>query len=331
MARPLRIEFAGATYHIMARGNQGQKICLDDPDRERWLATLVATWKRTGWVIHAWALMGNHYHLLLETPEPNLVSGMKWLQGTYTQRFNARHRKRGHLFQGRYRAVPLEREPGIYFQTVSTYIHLNPARAKLLRLGEQKLWEYPWSSYPNYVKAPTPVWLRTQRVLGSLGLGPQDRSAYLAYMESRVLELGIRERRKELEAQWRVLRRGWCLGGESFRNDLVERAERQGGGGSPVRGGDKLHDQSRAEYLLRAGLAALGLAAGELTDLPKGQPEKLVLAWWLYGQTTVPRRWVAEQLSLGYPTRVSQALSLVQSSRDPILRHLKEKLAKLGI
>jgi len=82
MARPLRVEFAGATYHVMARGNQGQRICLDDHDRQLWLATLVQAWKRTGWLSQAWALMGHHYHLLLETPEANLVSGMKWLQGT---------------------------------------------------------------------------------------------------------------------------------------------------------------------------------------------------------------------------------------------------------
>jgi len=331
MARPLRIEFSGATYHLMARGNQGQKICLDDADRQMWLATLVEAWKRTGWRLHAWVLMGNHYHLLLETPEPNLVSGMKWLQGTYTQRFNARHRQRGHLFQGRYRAIPVEADSGIYLQTVSTYIHLNPARAKLIRVGEQKLWEYPWSSYGSYVRLPAPVWLTTERVLGSLGLGPQNRSAYLAYMESRVLELGIRARRKELEADWRALRRGWYLGGEGFRDDLLERAEGQSsaakGGGS----GDKLHDQSRAEYLLQAGLAALELSAGQLPKLPKGMSEKLVLAWWWYSQTTVPRRWVAEQLSMGYPTRVSQAVSAVEGSRDPKLRHLKEKLREVEI
>jgi len=145
MARPLRVEFSGAVYQVMARGNHGQKIFADDKNRQMWLATLAHAWNRTGWHIHAWTLMANHYHLLPETPEPNLVSGMKWLQGTCTQRYNARHRKRGHLFQGRYRAVPVEADSQHYFQTVSTYIHLNPARAKLIRVGEQKLWEYPRS------------------------------------------------------------------------------------------------------------------------------------------------------------------------------------------
>ena len=99
MARPVRLEYAGAVYHIMARGNQGRPICADDADRKMWVATLAEACGRTGWRIHAWVLMGNHFHLLLETPEANLVSGMKWLQGTYTQRYNARQRKRGHFFQ----------------------------------------------------------------------------------------------------------------------------------------------------------------------------------------------------------------------------------------
>lgn len=318
----------------MARGNQGQKICLDDSDREMWLATLVQAWKRTGWLIHAWALMGNHYHLLLETPEVNLVSGMKWFQGTYTQRYNARHRKRGHLFQGRYRAVPVESDAGIYLQSVSTYIHLNPARAKLIRVGEQKLWQYRWSSYPSYVKKAPPAWLVTERVLGSLGLVPGARAGYEAYMEARVLELGIKARRKELEAAWARLRRGWYVGGETFRERLLEQVEQKvgaKGGQRPRRTPSQPHDQSRAEQMLVTGLRALGIRSEDLAKLPKGQTEKLVLAWWLYGQTTVHRRWLAEQLRMGYETRISQAVSLVEASREPMVKKLKSKLNQCGI
>ena len=100
MARPIRIEYAGAVYHVMARGNQGQPIFADDLDRKRWLETLAETWEKTGWRIHASVLMRNHYHLLAETPEANLVAGMKWLQGTYPQRYNSRHSVIGHLYQG---------------------------------------------------------------------------------------------------------------------------------------------------------------------------------------------------------------------------------------
>jgi hypothetical protein len=227
--------------------------------------------------------------------------------------------------------VPVESDSGLYLQTLSTYIHLNPARAKLIRVGEQKLWEYPWSSYPSYVRKSPPPWLVTKRVLGSLGLAPGARSAYEAYMESRVLELGIRARRKELEAAWASLRRGWYVGGESFRKGLLKRVDRQFGakGRSASASAPRLpHDQSRAEEMLSSGLAALGIRSEDLASLPKGQTEKLVLAWWLYGRTTVGRRWVAEQLAMGYETRVSQAVSLVESSRKVKINEMKRKLSR---
>ena len=101
MARPLRIEYPGAAYHVMARGNHGQAIFRDDADRLRFLETLAEACEKTGWEVYAYVLMSNHYHLLIRTPEANLVDGMKWLQGAYTQRYNGRHKVSGHLFQGR--------------------------------------------------------------------------------------------------------------------------------------------------------------------------------------------------------------------------------------
>src|ERR1035437_176021 len=109
MARKIRIEYAGAAYHVTARGNQGRAIYADERDRKLWLETLGEACAKTGWRIHTWVMMDNHYHLLLETPEANLVAGMKWLQGTYTQRYNSRHEIFGHLFQGRYKAVVVVR------------------------------------------------------------------------------------------------------------------------------------------------------------------------------------------------------------------------------
>jgi hypothetical protein len=172
--------------------------------------------------------MGNHYHLLVETPEGNLVAGMKWLQSTYTARYNRRHKLFGHLFQGRYKAVIVdEREPA-YFQVVSTYIHLNPARARLVRMGQQRLKSYRWSSYGWYLsrRSKRPEWLEVGRVMGSLGLGESQSKGYEAYMEGRVLELRRPGSRKQFEEQWKALRRGWYVGGESFHSRLVNGLEK---------------------------------------------------------------------------------------------------------
>ena len=125
MARKPRIEFAGAVYHVISRGDRGEAIYQDDEDRRLFLQFLGEVCDRTGWLIHAFVVLTNHYHLLLETPEPNLVVGMKWLQGTYTQRFNRRHRLRGHLFQGRYKALLIDGEEPGHFLQASSYFHLN--------------------------------------------------------------------------------------------------------------------------------------------------------------------------------------------------------------
>jgi len=311
MPRALRVQFPGAVYHLMARGNQGQAVFRDDRDRKGFLATLEEACAKTGWIVHAYVLMGNHYHLLVQTPEANLVAGMKWLQGTYTQRFNRRHGIFGHLFQGRYKALVVEAENAGYWEVVSTYIHLNPARAGLIKIGRQRLDTYRWSSYPFYTgrAKPVPAWLRRERVMGSLGLGQGDGRGYAAYLEGRVLELGMKAGRKELEEKWRQLRRGWCAGGRAFAESLrqeLERAVRGRRRDSQGGGARRQHDEQSAERRVRAGLKALGLEEEDLARLRKGAPEKMALAAWLRGGTTEPLEWVSRRLAMGHPGNVSQ-------------------------
>lgn len=141
MARKARVEFAGALYHVLDRGDRREAIFEDDADRVTFLRTLAQVCRRTGWQVHAYVLVSNHYHLLLETPEANLVAGMKWFQSTYTMRFNRRHRVGGHLFQGRYQAIVVDPEERNYFVTLSDYIHLNPVRAGLVE-KKRKLFSY---------------------------------------------------------------------------------------------------------------------------------------------------------------------------------------------
>jgi putative transposase len=128
MARPLRLEFAGAIYHLTSRGNARQKVFFSDADRELFLSTLAGVVSRYGWFCHAYCLMANHYHLLIETPKANLSIGMRQLNGIYTQSFNRRHNRVGHLFQGRFKAIVVERES--HLLELCRYIVLNPRRVK---------------------------------------------------------------------------------------------------------------------------------------------------------------------------------------------------------
>ena len=145
MPRSRRIELEGAVYHVMARGNRRGKIFVDDSDRETFLRTLGEACHRAGMLVYAWVLMGNHYHLALQTPRGNLVDGMRWLQNTYTRRFNSRHRQWGRLFGDRYKAVLVDRdEEGGYLPALIDYIHLNPARARIISARrEESILDYP--------------------------------------------------------------------------------------------------------------------------------------------------------------------------------------------
>ena len=177
MARKLRVEYPGAIYHVLNRGDRREPIFKDGQDRQAFLDALSAACARTGWQVHAYVLMPNHFHLVVETPQPNLVAGMKWFLGTYTGRFNRRHKLFGHLFSGRYKSLLVDGSGTGYLKTVCDYVHLNPARAKLLK-KDQPLRAFAWSSWPAYLAAPSkrPAWLRVDRLLGEHGI-PKDSPA----------------------------------------------------------------------------------------------------------------------------------------------------------
>jgi len=169
MPRSLRIEFPGAFYHVMARGNRRETIFHDDDDRRFFLATLSEVCAMTGWRVHAWVLMGNHYHLFIQTPEANLVAGMSWLQNTVTRRYNVRHMAWGRLFGDRYKAVLVEGADFYHYRTLADYIHLNPVRARLVvpKKGQSVL-DYPWSSVAGGWALPPgkrPKWLAAEEGL----------------------------------------------------------------------------------------------------------------------------------------------------------------------
>lgn len=141
MARALRIEYPDAVYHVTSRGNARNRIFADDQDRENFLAVLGVVVKRYNWLCHAYCLMDNHYHLMIETPDANLSRGMRQLNGVYTQKYNWRHSKTGHIFQGRYKSILVEKEN--YLLELCRYVVLNPVRANMVEKPE----EWKWSSY----------------------------------------------------------------------------------------------------------------------------------------------------------------------------------------
>ncbi|MEP6670728.1 MAG: transposase [Chthoniobacter sp.] len=199
MPRSIRLEYPGAFYHVMARGNRRERIFADDLDRRFFLQALGEACERTGWRVHAWVLMSNHYHCLIETPEPNLVAGMQWLQNTYTRRFNTRHRAWGRLFGDRYKAVVTEGRRGEYYCTLLDYIHLNPVRAGLIHLERGgSVRDYPWSSVAGGYALPTrqrPVWLVCEEGLGAYDLSDDaaGRRRFVAHLDERARTEAVRK------------------------------------------------------------------------------------------------------------------------------------------
>jgi REP element-mobilizing transposase RayT len=202
MVRPIRIEFPGAIYHVTSRGNQKQRIFLDERDFRSFFSTLAVVVESCKWVVHAHCLMPNHYHLLVETPDAKLSMGMKYLNGVYVQAFNRRHDRVGHGLQGRFTAILVDRES--YLLELCRYVVLNPVRAGLVTKPE----EWKWSSYAATMgRAPTPGFLDVEWVLSQFGR--DSRSSRKAYRE--FVLAGLRS-----ASPWSNLVGGVLLGGEKF-------------------------------------------------------------------------------------------------------------------
>jgi REP element-mobilizing transposase RayT len=174
MARPLRIEYAGALYHVTSRGNRRENIYQEDDDREFWLKVFSQVCSRFNWLCYAWCLMDNHYHIVIETIEGNLSQGMRQLNGVYTQNSNRKHGRVGHIFQGRYKAILIEKEA--YLLELSRYVVLNPIRAD--RVNDIADWK--WSNYSAMIgKELLPEWLETDWLLSQFGASKNE--AIIAY------------------------------------------------------------------------------------------------------------------------------------------------------
>lgn len=202
MSRPLRIEFSHGLYHVTSRGDGREDIFLEEADRELFLDVLSETCDRFNWLIHAYCLMGNHYHLLIETPDGNLSKGMRQLNGVYTQRFNRKHKRVGHVYQGRYKAIIVQKDS--YLLELARYIVLNPVRAQMVRSAG----DWPWSSYRATADLTLgPAWLATDPILSAFGRHrTQAVEAYRAFVASG----------KNQPSPWARLKNQIYLGSDAF-------------------------------------------------------------------------------------------------------------------
>ena len=209
MARPLRIEYSGALYHVTARGNARANIFLDEADRASFLEGYALVSQRFNWRCHAYCLMSNHYHFVLKTPDANLSQGMRQLNGVYTQRFNRRHGQTGHVMQGRFTSILVEREP--YLLELCRYVVLNPVRAGMVRSAR----EWPWSSYRATAGQTTgSCWLSTAWVLSHFGrTRPRAEAAYRTFVSEG----------RDQPRIWEQLRQQVYLGSEAFIRHVQKR------------------------------------------------------------------------------------------------------------
>lgn len=309
MPRKLRLEFPGAIYHVINRGNYRRWIFRDAATRTAFQSCLFDACQRCEWLLHAFVVMGNHFHLALETPKGNPVAGMHWLLATFACRFNRFRSEQGHLFQGRYKSLLVEE--GAALGQLCHYIHLNPVRAGLVTvpdLSDYRHGSYAFMSQP----AGRPPFLRVETALieaGELPDSPAGRRCYRDYLEWQAEEGPAGKSRA-----YANLSRGWALGSHEFKAALVREHNL-----APyvraleISGAREVNALRWSESLARA-LRALRRTTAESIHAPKSAEWKLAVAAWMKSHTDASNGWLAEALNLGAPAALSRNLTRFRRS-----------------
>ena len=323
MARKLRLEYEGAMYHVINRGNYRADIFATEGAKAAFEICLFEACAKAHWQLHAYVIMRNHYHLALETPAGNLVEGMRWLQSTYANRFNRLRGERGHVFQGRYHALLTEGLPGL--GAVGHYIHLNPARARLLTV--ERLQEYRYSSY-HWLRTPRkrPAGLTFEAVLSAAGQLTDTRAGWASYHDYLTWLHGDDRAQKTLAFD--RMCQGWALGSGAFKRELVRdhldrvaRKELEAESGVELR---PLHWQE----VLEAGLRQTGKTLAQAATEPKGAPWKVALAAHLKSTTTASNHWLAQTLRMGAPAALSRYVAECRQGLRPEAGKLLARISK---
>jgi putative transposase len=326
MPRTPRVEYENAVYHVMARGNRREPIVHDDGDRQLFLDTLAEACGRTGWRVFAWVLLDNHYHAVFRTPEPNLVAGMQWFQNAYTRRLNARRHFWGHLFGGRYKAIPIEDESTSprgslvwrdYLRTVIDYVHLNPGRAGLVEGAATSLLSYPWSSVAKAYGLPPskrPAWMAVEEGLDLFGESDtaKGRKRFVERLDGFIREEGSDPQIGEVPLT-QLFNRGWYWGSQEFSERLQKRLEgmaprKSRNYRSRLAGPTRDHGERRAREILAEAAAHYGIDEAALREDRRGDWRRASVAWAVAKETSVPHAWIAEKLNLKSAANASQQI-----------------------
>jgi putative transposase len=304
MTRPPRLEYAGARYHVINRGNYRRDVFRDEGAAEAFERTLGEAAEKFGWRVAAYVVMRNHFHLALETPKPNLSLGMKWLQGTWVRRFNRFRSQEGRPFQGRFKSLVIEDGDG--YRQVCDYIHLNPVRARVVEPAEAAT--YRRSSLWRYTNKQAPAWLDGAWLLEASGLR-SGAAGWRAYAARLAVLMGDKEAREQLSAKH--FSRGWCIGSKEFKKTMQETMREQIAQWQERRFIGLGADERKAERaaMWEEALQAYANAAGvNLAALPakKSAEQKVLLAAALKQATSVSNGWLAERLGMGEPASASQ-------------------------
>ncbi|GAB5562712.1 MAG: hypothetical protein SynsKO_43590 [Synoicihabitans sp.] len=311
MARKLRIAYPGALYHVINRGNYRSNVFASDGAKRAFIKCLWQAAEKANWRIHAYVVMRNHYHLALETPDGNLVEGMRWLQSTYANRFNRLRKESGHVFQGRYHAILVENAQRLGM--VAHYIHLNPVRAKIVNADSPE--SYPWSSliWLN-LKKGRPKKLNLNRALsaaGDLKDGPVGKRKYLEYLEWLSTD---DEAQKEM--LFTRMSKGWVHGSREFVKSISEDHQELASNPSLGREAHELKELGW-ESTLNGLMKKLTKSAKDISKDRKSAEWKVAVAATMRKSTTATNRWLAEKLNMGAPDGVSRYVSEAKNGLRP--------------
>jgi REP element-mobilizing transposase RayT len=313
-------------YHVINRGNYRAGVFAEEGARQAFMACLAEACAKAGWVVHAYVLMSNHYHLALETPQGNLVEGMRWLQSTFANRFNRFRGESGHVFQGRYKALVVEGSEGL--AAVAHYIHLNPVRAGIVPV--ERLAEYPDSSFTALlVPKKRPSWLEVETFLQAAGdladtaAGRRKYAEYLAWLAE--------NEPAQKQLKFESMSKGWALGGKAFKLSLIKEY------------GDKLMDLRKQEAstrevrellwqgVLKAALTRLGKTAADVERDIKAAPWKVAIAAHLRAASTVSNVWLADHLRMGAPDGVSRYVGEMRKGKRKAAERLAQQITDIRV